>query len=718
MAWTPARKRRVAKRTFNYGFLALLLIWPWYGDTFVYLGDAAVAIAFAIIAASLVLLTGWVGQISLAQASFVGVGAFATSLVARSLHVGFPLNMVVAGFAAAAAAALLGLVALRVRGLYLAVATLIFAWMCDTYLFLSPWLTGGGGAVSVQRLPVGTEGAFPYFDLTNRRTFYYVGLALVAAVVFGLTNLRDSKTGRALFAVKGSEVAAASLGVDVTRYKLLAFALSGFIAGMAGNLIAVYQGTLTPAQFRFTQSFFFLAIPVVGGLQSLSGAVAAAVLFGVLADLFYKIVAFNGYLEIVSAVLLMVVLLVYPGGLAAVPATVGRLWNRWRSRAMRPAAVEPVEPVEPVDAPADDVLASDAPDVTARVPRTPPWRARLVRSRPVQAELLPLSALGFVEPEPAPEPEPVVAADDAADDAPSLPAWMMRDGRVLRRARAVRLQRTEESPVLEAKGIVVAFGGLVAVNDVSLSVRRGEIVGLIGPNGAGKTTLFNAIAGLNHPTSGTVEIFGQDATALPVHARASLGVGRTFQAIQLLTELTVFDNLLVATHLQNPTGFLSHIAVTRSSLVAEHQSRALVRRVVELLGLEDVAGRRVAGLPFGTLRMVEVARALATRSPLIMLDEPASGLDNAETDRLSQLLFFLRDELGVSILLIEHDVNMVTSVCDYVHVIDRGNLIAEGATDEVQRDPKVIAAYLGEAPTEAAADDAGQPLEPVAGSVS
>jgi branched-chain amino acid transport system ATP-binding protein len=234
--------------------------------------------------------------------------------------------------------------------------------------------------------------------------------------------------------------------------------------------------------------------------------------------------------------------------------------------------------------------------------------------------------------------------------------------------------------------------------------------------GAGKTTLFNAIAGLNSPTAGTVRVFDVDATELPVHLRAALGVGRTFQAIQLLTDLTVFDNLLVATHMQNQTGFLSHMAVTREALLAEHSCRRLVSRIIELLDLTDVAHRKVAGLPFGTLRMVEIARALATRSPLIMLDEPASGLDNAETDRLAELLFYLRDSLGVSILLIEHDVQLVTRVCDYVYVIDRGQPIAAGSTAAVQRDERVIAAYLGVAP-----EDAPHPepepeivLEPVA----
>jgi branched-chain amino acid transport system permease protein len=349
----PPRGRR---RALRYVLLVVLVSWPFVGipsflrplDTFSVLGDAILAAEYFMIAASIVLLTGWVGQISLSQGAFVGVAAFGSALLTRHLGMEFPYSLLPSALLAAGASGLLGVVALRVRGLYLAVATLIFAWMADEYLFVVPWFAGRGGTATVETDPVGVAGGFPFFDFRERRTFYFVVLTAAAAVLFGLLNMRDSKAGRAFSAVRGSEMAAASLGIDVVRYKLMAFAAAGFVAGVAGNLILTHHVTVVPAQFSLQASLLFLAIAVVGGLRSLGGAVAASIVFAGLSEVFFRVPALGEYLQLVSALLLALILLVYPGGLAALPGSVRRLVAKGRATPQGEALARRVERLRPV----------------------------------------------------------------------------------------------------------------------------------------------------------------------------------------------------------------------------------------------------------------------------------------------------------------------------------------------------------------------------------
>lgn len=720
----PVRGGR--KRIGRYIALVFLVSWPFIGvpgflpvDTFSLLGDAILAAEYFIAASSIVMLTGWVGQISLSQAAFVGISAFGSALLTRHLGIGFPFSLLVGASLAAAASAVLGVVALRVRGLYLAVATLIFAWMADEYLFIVPWFSGKGGTASVENKPTGVEGGFPFFDFTERKTFYFVILAAATSVLFGLLNLRDSKTGRAFFAVRGSEAAAASLGVDVVRYKLFAFATAGFVAGIAGNLLLTHQTTVVPEQFSLEASLLFLAIAVVGGLRSLGGTVAASILFAALSELFFRVPALGEYLQLVSAVLLALVLLVYPGGLAALPKDARRLGRRLdrlvqheRLLPLRNRIAGFYRRMEHGSAVAEELLirrfraartavgekATRVPLVGSRLPSRKGSGGNAER-RLTGLVVPPDEAFGPVAGADPVEPDVVVVdADAMAIDLADVEVKDPSPTRTSLHDLGVSQQSSYKpaGTVIQAEHVTVKFGGLTAVNDATLEVRAGQIVGLIGPNGAGKTTLFNAISGLNNPTSGTVKLFGEDVTGLAVHQRAARGLGRTFQVIQLFPELTVFENLLVATHLHNPSNLLSNVLVTAKSVRGELAAEETCRRVVRFLGLDEIADRAVAGLPFGTLRMIEIGRALVTGAPALMLDEPASGLDNNETDKLSELLMFVRNELNLSILLIEHDVRMVTSVTDYMYVINRGQMLAQGKPADIQRDPAVVAAYLGE----------------------
>ncbi|MBO9353520.1 ATP-binding cassette domain-containing protein [Bordetella petrii] len=560
--------------------------------------------ALAIVAAcGLNILTGVTGQVSLGHAGFYALGAYAAALL--SVKMGWPvLAAVPVGVGVAAVLGiLLAWPALHLRGPYLTMVTIAFGMLVHSF------------ATDFTEITNGPEGLFPipplnlgFGPLTLQET-NIVLLVVVVAVFYLHGALIDGKYGRAMRAVRGNELAAASMGVNVVGMKCLAFAISGALAGLAGALYAPVNGFVNPDSFTFELSVILLMMVILGGQGTVWGPVAGAVLLTVLDRLLAplgdaRLVLYGG--------ILLLTLHLMPEGLMSLLASL---------------------------------------------------RAR--RAGPASAGAQPGGTLSG----------------------------------------AAALEAVAGAERLEVQGVSKIFGGLKAVDNVSFNVAPRSIHGLVGPNGAGKTTLLNMISGVSAPTHGRIRHGAQAVDARPMHVLAARGIGRTFQNLALFRDMTVLENVLCGMHLSARAGFVPSVLCTPRVRAEE---AALTRRALSLLefvGLRDAAHTIASALPQGHQRLLEIARALAVRPRLLLLDEPAAGLNGAEVDRLMELIRRIRDS-GVTVLLIEHHMQLVMAICETVTVLDFGKLLIEGTPQQVQHDPAVLEAYLGRPAHARGADDA------------
>ncbi|MCU1616969.1 MAG: putative transporter ATP-binding protein [Frankiales bacterium] len=562
---------------------------------------------YAIIALSVVLVTGFAGQVSLAQLPLAGVGAFLLSPIAQDWGVPFPLAPILAALGAMVLGVVIGLPALRIRGLTVAVVTFALAYALEALWFRNTGLVGGSGLkVPAPRLfgvdvGLGVGRAFP------RPAFGLVCLVVLVLVGFGVAKLRTSRLGSQMLAVRANERSAAAAGVAVVRVKLTAFALAAFIAGLGGALLAYQLGTVTFDPFTAIAGLAFFGIVYLAGITSVSGGILAGISAtgGLVYVLVEQFVSTTLWYEVVTAVLLVLTVIFNPEGI------VGPAHEALEARRARKAA------------PAIGSIVGSAHEVV-----TPP---------------------------PAPDrPE----------------------------------ERNPE--LLRVHGLSVRYGGVVAVSGLDLTVAENKIIGLIGPNGAGKTTAIDAISGFA-PSAGSVVLDGKPLDGLVPHQRIRAGLGRTFQAIELYEDLTVRENVVVGL-----TAGDGRDGETR------------LQRTLSLLALADVAERPAGELSQGQRQLVSIARALVGMPRVLLLDEPAGGLDSVESQWLGDRLREIRD-FGVTILMVEHDMSLVLGLCDEIHVLNFGEVIARGTPAEIRSNPKVAQAYLGNSH----AVVAGVPAQPV-----
>jgi ABC-type branched-subunit amino acid transport system ATPase component/ABC-type branched-subunit amino acid transport system permease subunit len=568
------------------------------------------ACVLAIAGLSLNVLLGYAGQISLGQFAFVGVGAFTAGLVTgvHDLRLPWLAGLVASALAGGIIAFLVGLPALRLRGLYLAVVTIAVAYAASESLFRVTRI-GGGSAGKV--IPPPYMGTHPLGTAVDALA---IGLVLLVLVLQLDVNLVRSRLGRAFRVLKADEAVAASFGVDVARYKLTAFTLSGAIAGIAGCLAGTANGTVTSGTFDYGASLALLVVVVLGGLGSRTGIVVAAMLTGIYPPMLIWLFGqgIRGWDQVINGGLLLLTVAFQPRGFA------GAVKDAAEHRKARRGGEPPLPPTRP-----------HLPD------------------------------LGRPQGMPSPR------------------------------------RTTTGTAVLEASDISVRFGGLQAVDGAGLRVDRGTIVALMGPNGAGKTTLFNALSGALVPDHGTVRFLGEDVSALPPHARAARGMGRTFQLIGLAKDQPVYENLLIAQHLAAPYGALAALT-TVGSRRWEKELRARADQTLEGLGFERFRDTPVGRLSHGQQRIVEIGCALVTSPELLMLDEPSAGMSPAASEDLAATLIDVRDKLSRTVLLIEHNVPLVLGTADELYVMDAGRVIANGEPIEVVQRPDVVRAYLGD----------------------